>query len=273
MSTYEKILQSVEFLKSKTALRPTLGVVLGSGLGSFGNLVKKEFVARFEEIPNFHKPSVVGHGGQLIFGTLEGVPLIVQQGRIHYYEGHSMEEVVHPVRVLAQLGVKSVVLTNAAGGIQSGLSPGDLLVIRDHLNLMGANPLRGPNISELGPRFPDMTTAYSKRLRKIIETAYKRHNLRYCEGVYAALAGPTYETAAEIQYLKKIGADAVGMSTVPETIALRHMNVEVVGISCITNMAAGLSSQEISHEEVTETGKRVEKVFANLLTDIIKGMS
>jgi purine-nucleoside phosphorylase len=270
MNTYRKLIQSSDFLKSKMSLHPKIAFVLGSGLGAFADRISDATVIKFQDIPNYSKPTVEGHGGQLVIGKLEGVPVICQQGRVHYYEGHSMQDVVHPVRVLGLLGIKTVILTNAAGGVRDGMVPGELMVIRDHLNLMGANPLMGPNIDELGPRFPDMTDAYSERIRKLMKTSYSELGIKFSEGVYAGLSGPAYETPSEVQLMRKHGADAVGMSTVPETIALRHMGVEVGGISCITNLGAGLSQHKLSHEEVTETGRLVAKSFSDLLATLAK---
>lgn len=268
----QKLAESRDYILSKTKLRPQIGIVLGSGLGSFAEKLEVESIIPFAEIPNYYAPTVAGHGGKLFFGTLSGRPLLVQQGRVHYYEGHSMQEVAHPVRTMGLLGVKKLILTNAAGGLKRDFRPGDLMTIRDHINLMGNNPLLGPNTAELGPRFPDMTQTYTPALREKLKHCYEKLGLRFHDGVYCGLTGPTYETPAEIEYLRRCGVDAVGMSTVPEAIAARHMGLEIAGISCITNMAAGMSGEELSHEEVTETGKKVEKDFVALLTHFIESL-
>lgn len=268
-TSYAKIIEARDFVASKTVLRPTIGLVLGSGLGAFASSVKADVTIPFEQIPNFAKPTVEGHGGKLIIGHIGSTPCAVLQGRIHFYEGHSMENVVLPVRMLGLLGVKKIVLTNAAGGLAEGMSPGDLMIIKDHINIMGTNPLIGPNINEIGPRFPDMTDLYSKNLREKIVASFKELKLDFQVGVYCGLSGPTYETPSEVEYVRRIGGDAVGMSTVPEAIAARHMGVEVAGISCITNLAAGMTGHALSHAEVTDTGKLVEEKFAAVLKNLI----
>lgn len=269
MNAFEKARQSADFLRLKFPIQPVVGVVLGSGLGAFADQPKPLATIAFDEIPHFCPPTVAGHGGRLILVDIQGQPILIQQGRVHFYEGHSMEAVAHPVRTMGLLGVRSVLLTNAAGGLQADMIPGELMVLRDHINLMGSNPLIGPNLDQFGPRFPDMTTAYSTDLRAHIKSVFQRVGLSYREGVYIGLSGPTYETPAEVEHLRRIGGDAVGMSTVPETIALRHMGIKVAAISCITNKAAGLSEHPLSHEEVTETGKKVEKVFSDVLLRLL----
>jgi purine-nucleoside phosphorylase len=266
---YKKILEARDFVAGKTSLKPTIGLVLGSGLGAFASQVKADVVIPFADIPNFAKPTVEGHGGKLIIGHVGGVACAVLQGRTHYYEGHSMEQVVLPIRVLGVLGIKKILLTNAAGGLAAGMTPGDLMIIKDHINIMGTNPLIGTNISELGPRFPDMTDLYSKNIREKMISAFKMLNVPYQVGVYCGLSGPTYETPSEVEYVRRMGGDAVGMSTVPEAIAARHMGVEVGGISCITNLAAGMTGLALSHDEVTETGKLVEEKFTSVLKNIL----
>ncbi len=268
-SSYAKLIQARDFVASKTQLRPKVGLVLGSGLGAFASKVKAEITIPFEEIPNFAKPTVEGHGGKLIIGHVGSTPCAILQGRIHYYEGHTMENVILPVRVLGLLGVKKIILTNAAGGLAEGMSPGDLMIIKDHINVMGTNPLIGPNISELGPRFPDMTDLYSKNIREKMVASFKELKVDFQVGIYCGLSGPTYETPSEVEHVRRMGADAVGMSTVPEAIAARHMGVEVAGISCITNLAAGITGQALSHDEVTETGKLVEDKFTSVLMNLI----
>ena len=257
--------QAANTIRSRISLEPRIAVVLGSGLGDFANEFQNSVAIPYAEIPGFPTSTAEGHAGRLVVGKVSDVPVLAMQGRVHYYEGYSLEQVTFPVRTFGMLGIKTLVLTNAAGGINNDLSQGALMVISDHLNLMGVNPLRGPNDARLGPRFPDMTEVYSRELqqRAVAEANAMGLNLR--RGVYAGLAGPSYETPAEIHMLRGLGADAVGMSTVPEAIVARHMGMQVLGISCITNMAAGMSDQVIHHEEVMETGRRVRDIFARLL--------
>ena len=251
---------------------PDIGIILGSGLGMMAEEINNEIVLPYNKIPHFPVTTVEGHKGQLVLGDFEGKKVVVMQGRFHFYEGYSMEEVVYPVRVMGQLGIKNLIITNAAGGINLDYDPGDLMVINDHINLMGVNPLKGTNISQLGERFPDMSQAYNKDLREIAYTAAKDLNIIVRKGVYAAVTGPSYETPAEIRYLRIIGADAVGMSTVPETIAANHMGIKVLGISCITNMAAGVLDAKLNHEEVVETANRVKDKFINVIRGIVRGI-
>lgn len=264
-----RLQETVSFLKTKTAIKPKLGVILGSGLGAFVKEIEAETVLPFGDIPNFIPPTVEGHSGNLIFGRLNGIPLVALQGRLHYYEGHSMETVVFPTRVMALLGLETLILTNSAGGLADGMKSGDFMIIEDHINLVGNNPLMGPNIKQLGPRFPDMTEAYDKKKIESLEQVFQRHKIRYHKGIYAGLSGPTYETPAEVRFLKMIGCSAVGMSTVPESIAANHMGLRVVALSCITNLAAGLSAHKLTHEEVTDTARRVENDFALVLKEFI----
>lgn len=268
-SAYKKVSEAKEFVTNKCALKPVVGIVLGSGLGTFASQVKDATVISYEEIPHFVRPKVLGHGGKLLLGRIGGVPVAVLQGRVHYYEGHSPETVVLPVRMLGLLGVESVLLTNASGGINTQYQPGDLVAIRDHVNMTGNNPLIGENVEEFGTRFPDMTDLYSSRIREAMRATYEDLKVRYFEGVYFGLSGPTYETPAEVEYLRRLGADAVGMSTVYEAIALRHMGIEVAGISCITNLAAGITGEKLSHDDITETSKKVEVIFAKILNHLI----
>jgi purine-nucleoside phosphorylase len=244
-------------------------VVLGSGLGEFAAQVADQSAVAYDDIPHFKKVSVAGHAGRLVLGTVGAVAVAVLQGRYHYYEGHAIDDVVFPVRVLAKLGVGSLLLTNAAGGIGRELRPGDLMVIRDHINLMGVNPLRGANDERLGPRFPDMSSVYDSALQDVIAAAQRQIGLEARRGVYLALSGPSYETPAEIRMLAALGADAVGMSTVPEAVCARHAGMRVAGISCITNLAAGISAQPLSHKEVTETAERVKGEFIKLLKLVV----
>jgi purine-nucleoside phosphorylase len=265
----QKIKQTVDFLKAKTSIKPRVGIILGSGLGSFADKVKIDFKIPFASVPNFAGTTVVGHSGQLIFGHVESTPVVIMQGRIHFYEGHSMESVVLPTRVLCSLGIEKLVVTNSAGGMGDGMSAGDLMIIDDHINLMGTNPLIGPNESSWGPRFPDMSEAYSKELSMQLEAALIKNSVKFKRGVYCGVTGPSYETPAEVRYLKSIGGHAVGMSTVPEVIIANHMSVKVVGLSCITNLAAGISKNRLTHDEVTETAKRVELDFCNVIYDFV----
>ena len=269
MDIYGNMSEAVEFIKSKIKVTPETGIILGSGLGDFADYIDKSVVIPYEEIPNFKKAKVKGHAGNLVAGMVSGKPVAVLQGRYHYYEGHDIRDIVFPVRVLCLLGIKNLLITNAAGGINSAFAPGDLMVISDHINLMGENPLSGDNDERIGPRFPDMSTIYDKILsEKIISTA-RSMKISVKSGVYAGLRGPSYETPAEIRMLKTVGSDSVGMSTVPEAIAAKHMGVKVAGISCITNFAAGITDQPLDHKEVTETADRVKEDFVTLLTRAI----
>jgi purine-nucleoside phosphorylase len=244
---------------------PRVGLILGSGLGSFADSLKDKVVVSYEDIPGFPTSSVKGHAGQLVLGRVGETWALVMQGRVHYYEGYDLSEVVFPTRVLVSMGCKILVITNAAGGVHADLEAGDLVVLHDHLNLMGANPLRGDNADSLGTRFPDMSTAYDPKLRALTKEVARAENIDLRTGVYAALSGPSYETPAEIRMLRTMGADLVGMSTVPEVIAANHMGARVIGLSCVTNLAAGISSVPLSHEEVAETAGRVEKTFVGLI--------
>ncbi len=269
MEQYERIMEAVAYIQRQYPLTPQVGVVLGSGLGEFADSVAVSRALAYTDIPHFQKVSVAGHAGRLVLGRIGSVNVAVLQGRYHYYEGHDIGDVVFPVRVLAGLGIGSLLLTNAAGGIGRTLQPGDLMIISDHINLMGVNPLRGANDERIGVRFPDMSTLYDPDLQDIIAAAQQEIGLPGRKGVYAGLSGPSYETPAEIRMLAALGADAVGMSTVPEAICARHMGVRVSGISCITNLAAGISKQALSHREVTETAERVKKDFMRLLNLVI----
>ncbi|MFP5518410.1 MAG: purine-nucleoside phosphorylase [Bdellovibrionia bacterium] len=265
----EKLQDALEFLKNKTTIKPRIGIVLGSGLGSFVKSVEVEKSIPFSEVPHFLPPTVEGHSGNLIFGKVGAQNVAILQGRNHYYEGHSMESVVFPTRLLALLGCEIIVLTNSAGGFGETMQAGDFMIIEDHINLMGTNPLMGPNIKELGPRFPDMTEAYDKKLIATMEEIFGRKGIRYHKGVYCGVSGPTYETPSEVRYLKLIGGKAVGMSTVPEAIAANHLGVRVAAVSCITNLAAGMSAKKLSHDEVTETAKKVEQEFTSFLSEFV----
>ncbi len=269
---HDRLQETVTFLKSKTRLKPQLGIILGSGLGAFARDIQVETTIPFHEIPNFAGTSVEGHSGNLVFGTVGGKSIVALQGRLHYYEGHSMDTVVFPTRVMAMLGIQFVILTNSAGGLDPAMQSGDFMILEDHINLTGDNPLKGPNMKELGPRFPDMTEAYDRKLISQLEDVFNKKNIRYHKGVYAGVSGPTYETPAEVRFLRMIGCSAVGMSTVPETIAANHLGLRVAALSCITNLAAGLSKHKLTHQEVTDTARRVEKDFASVLMDFIAAL-
>jgi purine-nucleoside phosphorylase len=258
--------EAVACLASRIGARqPRVAIVLGSGLGAFADELDDPLEAPYHSIPGWPVSTAVGHAGKLIFGQLDGLEIAAMAGRVHLYEGYTPQQVTFGVRVLASLGVRSMVFTNAAGGINLELGRGGLMLISDHINLQGSNPLTGPNDDSLGPRFPDMSEAYSIRYREIARQAGRELGIGLSEGVYAAMLGPSYETPAEIRYLRAIGADVVGMSTVPEVIAANHMGARVLGISCVTNMAAGILPQKINHEEVLETGRMVRETFVRLL--------
>jgi len=268
-SEFARTLRAAKFILSKTKLRPKVALVLGSGLGAFADGLLSSIRIPYNKIPGFPQSTVEGHSGRLAIGKVGDVPVAVMQGRVHLYEGYSIKGVTFPMRTLWQMGIRSAILTNAAGAINFGYSQGALVLIRDHINLQGANPLTGPNDDRFGPRFPDMTDAYSKDFRGIAWREAERLGIATYDGVYAALSGPSYETPAEIHYLKSIGANLVGMSTVPETIVARHMGIRVLGISCVTNMAAGVLDQPIDHAEVMATGERVKTDFIALLRAVI----
>jgi len=257
------------FVLSRTALRPTIGLVLGSGLGAFADDLSDAVRIPYAQIQGFPRSTAIGHAGQLVIGNSGDIPVAVMQGRVHLYEGYSAAEVAFPTRVLGRMGIRTLLLTNAAGGINVDYGQGALVMLRDHINLQGQNPLTGPNDDRFGHRFPDMSFAYAKRLRQIALEEARRLGIAPHEGVYAALAGPSYETPAEIRYLRAIGADLVGMSTVAETIVARHMGIEVLAISCVTNMAAGILDKPLDHEEVLEVGRRVMGQFVGLLRAVL----
>lgn len=265
----EQVLQAAGYIRQFLTGVPELALILGSGLGELADRMENPVKMAYGDIPGFPMSTVQGHQGRLVYGTLSGVSVIAMQGRFHYYEGHSMQAVTGPVRVFHELGVKTLMVTNAAGGVNTELRPGDLMLITDHLNLMGAHPLIGPNIGEWGPRFPDMSEAYSRQLQAVARQVAADRNISLREGVYAGLTGPSYETPAEIRMLRTLGADAVGMSTVPEIIVARHMGMRALGISCITNMAAGILDQPLSHDEVLETTEKAKADFTALMEGII----
>jgi purine-nucleoside phosphorylase len=260
----DELQDSARFLAQKTKLRPKLGFVLGSGLSGFAKEVDIDVEIPFAQIPHFAVSSVEGHPGKLVIGSLRGVPVAVMLGRLHAYEGLTFQQVVFPVRTLAVFGIKTLVLTNAAGGLSPKMKPGDFMVIKDHLNCTGDNPLRGPNLP-LGPRFVDMTEPYDKKLRQALRAALTSAKARTHEGVYVGVLGPTYETAAEIKFYGKMGGGAVGMSTVREAIAARHAGLKLAGLSCITNLGTGLSKMKLTHEDVKEVAAQVESKFARAL--------
>jgi purine-nucleoside phosphorylase len=266
---YERAEHAARFIRSRLAEEFRVALVLGSGLGAFADALEDAQTLDYSEIPGFARPTVEGHTGRLAVGKVEGVPIAAMQGRFHFYEGYTLEEVTFPVRVLGLLGVKSLVLTNAAGGLNNSFTEGSLIVISDHLNLMGTNPLLGRNDPRFGPRFPDMTAVYDHEYQDIAVCEAHEMGMELRRGIYAALSGPSYETPAEIRMLRLLGADAVGMSTVPEAIVARQMSLRVLGISCITNMAAGVLDKPINHEDVIETGARVRETFAELLRRVI----
>jgi purine-nucleoside phosphorylase len=259
---FEKIQNAAQFLKNKVQNTPKIGLILGSGLGVLADEIVDAVKIPYEEIPDFPISTVEGHAGQLVFGNLNDSPVVAMQGRFHYYEGYHFDQVTFPVRVMKELGVDTLIVTNAAGGINESFSPGDLMIITDHINNMGGNPLIGRNDARLGARFPDMSEAYSKKLRNMAKEIAARLSIDVKEGVYVGNTGPSYETPAEIRMLRVLGGDAVGMSTVPEVIVARHSGLSVLGISCISNMAAGILDQPLTHDEVMET---TEKVKANFL--------
>ncbi len=280
--TYENAVEAAEFIKSKYDKPIKTALVLGSGLGGFAERLDNSVKIHYKEIPHFAVSTVEGHAGKLVLGEIKGVPVAVQQGRFHYYEGYEMEQVIFPVRVFGILGIKNVILTNAAGSVQTSYKPGDLVLLRDHINLMGTNPLRGTNDERFGDRFPDMTHIYdtefqeiaSKEAEKMAQERFDSGKTKRIEpilrrGVYCALSGPTYETPAEIRMLRLLGADVVGMSTVPEAIAARHQGLKVLAMSCVSNLAAGMGDDKIHHEEVMEAGQKVANTFKELLERVI----
>ncbi|QED48503.1 purine-nucleoside phosphorylase [Cytobacillus dafuensis] len=266
---YEKIQNAANFLKKRYQEQPIIGLILGSGLGVLGDEIEEAVKIPYNEIPDFPVSTVEGHAGQLVFGLLNGVQVVAMQGRFHYYEGYSFDKVTFPVRVMKELGIQQLIVTNAAGGVNESFSPGDLMLITDHINNMGSNPLIGPNDSRMGVRFPDMSEAYSADLRKMAKEIASNLNMKVQEGVYVGNTGPTYETPAEVRMIRNLGGDAVGMSTVPEVIVARHTGMSVLGISCISNMAAGILDQPLNHEEVIETTEKVKASFLQYVKAIV----
>lgn len=270
MELFKKIQSSYKYILEKSAYKPTIGLILGSGLGDLANLIEDPEFFPYETIPNFPVSTVEGHKSRLVIGKLNGKIVIAMQGRFHYYEGYSMEEVTFPIRVMKLLGVETIIVTNAAGAVNESFKPGDLMIINDHINLSGNNPLIGKNLDEFGVRFPDMSNAYDSTLIEKVKSVANDINIDLKEGVYALMTGPTYETPAEIRMIRTLGGDAVGMSTVPEVIVANHAGIKVIGISCLTNMAAGILKQPLNHNEVIETSNMVKNKFINLMSSLIK---
>lgn len=265
----EKLEETVAFVRQRTASRPTVGVILGSGLGQLVERMEDATAIDYCDVPHFPAPTVAGHAGRMVFGRIGKVDVVAMQGRFHYYEGHDMRTVAYPTAFMKQFGVRTLIVSNSAGGINRDFTPGDLMLITDHINLFATNPLIGFNDERLGPRFPDMTEAYSPRLIGIADSAAGEMGLKFRRGVYAGLSGPCYETAAEIRYLAHGGADAVGMSTVPEVIAARYLGLEVLGISCITNMATGIATVKHAHEEVVRIANEASERFCAVVAATI----
>lgn len=269
MNYMEKINKSVNFISSKIKGSPKIGLILGSGLGSLADEIQNPVKIKYEEIPHFPKSTVEGHEGQLVIGKLGEKIVIAMQGRFHFYEGYDLKEVTFPIRVMIRLGIEGLLVTNAAGGVNTDFNPGDLMIITDHINFTGSNPLIGENLDNLGPRFVDLTMAYDKEYIDIAKQAGEKQGLNLKSGVYMWFIGPTYETPQEVNMARILGADAVGMSTVPEVIVANHEGIKVLGISCITNMASGILDQPLNHEEVVETSMRVKDDFQKLILEIL----
>jgi len=265
----KKIDSTAAFLKDKIGFTPEIAIILGSGLGKLGDIIKDKAEIPYGDIPGFPHTTVVGHEGKLIAGTLNGRKVLAMKGRFHYYEGNPIDVVVFPVRVFKRMGIESLIVTNAAGGVNTSFSPGDLMLIKDHISFYCRNPLIGENLDELGPRFPDMSAAYDRSVEDLAVSSAKKLGIDLKTGVYSYCTGPSFETPSEIRAIRLLGGDAVGMSTVPEVIAAKHMGMRILGISCITNMAAGILDQPLNHEEVIETGKLVEKKFSDLIAEIV----
>lgn len=269
MNYMDKIKASIDSISSKTKFSPKVGLILGSGLGSLAEKINNPTIIKYEDILGFPRSTVEGHAGQLVIGELAGKVVVAMQGRFHYYEGYPLEDVTFPIRVMIGLGIESLIVTNAAGGVNIDFTPGDLMIITDHINFTGKNPLIGENLNGLGPRFVDMSKAYDREYIDIAKEVGKKLGLNLKEGVYMWLTGPTYETPAEVRLARILGADAVGMSTVPEVIVANHQKINVLGISCITNMASGILDQPLNHEEVVETSMRVKDNFEKLIVEVL----
>ena len=270
MDIYQRIHAAADYIRERINSRPAIGLILGSGLGDLADSLENRIVIPYEDIPCFPRSGVAGHAGALVFGEICGKSLVVMQGRVHYYEGHSQEHITMPVRVMKLLGVERLVLTNAAGGVNLNYAPGDLMLISDHINFSGANPLVGDNLDEFGPRFPDASDVYTARLRRELLPKAEKAGIALKQGVYMMFSGPSFETPAEIRMARVLGADAVGMSTVPEALVAAHCGMEVMGISCISNMAAGVLNQKLSHQEVMDTGAMVHDKFQKLIKIVIQ---
>lgn len=269
MTELRRVREAAEFVAAQTSLRPKVAIILGSGLGGLADEMQDATAIPYTTIPHFPESTVPGHKGRFVVGKLAGTPVYAMQGRFHYYEGYAMEQVVRPVRVMAQLGVETLIVTNAAGGVNEAFSAGDLMLIVDQINMFGTNPLIGPNEEEFGPRFPDMTEAYDKNLRELALQVAAEQGIKLQQGVYMGLSGPSFETPAEIRAFRLLGADAVGMSTVPEVIAARHLGLRVLGISCISNMAAGVLPEPLTHEDVMKVTAQVGGTFGALVKGIV----
>ncbi|MDD6794901.1 MAG: purine-nucleoside phosphorylase [Clostridiaceae bacterium] len=272
MNLLQEIKTASDYIVNKSKYKPEIGLILGSGLGSLADFIEDAEYFPYAEIPNFPISTVEGHVGRLVIGKLNGKTVVAMQGRFHYYEGYDMNHITFPVRVMKLIGVKTLVVTNAAGAVNKDFKPGDLMVIEDHINLSGNNPLIGQNLDEFGPRFPDMSNAYNKELIKLVENTANSLNIDLKHGVYAFMSGPTYETPAEIRMVRTIGGDAVGMSTVPEIIVANHCGIKCIGISCLTNMAAGILDAPLNHKEVIETSNMVKNKFIDLMSSLIKAL-
>lgn len=272
MQRTQEILEARDFIMSKTDYQPKIGMILGSGLGTLAEEIENPFKIPYSEIPHFAKSEAIGHANELVIGQLKGKTVVAMKGRFHYYEGFTLDEVTFPVRVMKALGVEELIITNACGAVNTSFNPGDLMLITDHINLVSTNPLIGPNNDELGTRFPDLSQVYNQDLRNIATTVAKEQNFSLQEGVYAWWSGPAYETPAEIRMIRTLGADAVGMSTVPEAIVAIHGNMKVLGISCLTNMACGILDQPLSHDEVIEVAGKVRTQFVGLVKGIVEKM-
>ena len=269
---YKKLEKCLKSIRKKTNFKPEKAVILGSGLGDYAEKIQIEKIVKYTDIEDFPVSTVQGHKGQFVFGYVKDVPVVLMQGRVHYYEGYSMQDVVLPTRLMGMMGAKKILLTNAAGGVNPSFRPGDFMLITDHITTGVPSPLIGPNMDELGTRFPDMSEVYSRRLQDVIRKCAKECDIKLQEGVYVQFTGPNYETPAEVRLAQRWGGDAVGMSTACEAMAARHMGMEICGISCITNMAAGISQKELNHKEVQETADRVAKSFKELVTKVVVNM-
>lgn len=267
---YKYILEASEYIKKEVNMNPKVGIILGSGLGDLAKMASESTIIKYKDVPHFPISTVKGHAGQFVFGKLDGIEVVMMEGRFHYYEGNKMEDLSLPIYVMKTLGIEKIIVTNAAGGVNTKFKPGDLMIIKDHINFTGNNPLIGKNIDEIGERFPDMSNAYNKDLVKVVKNVASNLKIGIVEGTYFMMTGPSYETPAEIRMIRVLGGDAVGMSTVPEVIAANHCEIKVIGISCITNMAAGILDKPLSHKEVIETSNNVKDNFSKLVRGIIR---